>query len=194
MNFLRLLAFTAMSVSTVIAQVPPVYYPPDGIYYVYNVQYKRFFNNAYYDTTSGSSIIGWPLTQEHYTNQMFVLSTTDSYTSYSDDRTTTIRVLQLAQQNTTAADSYVQNAGGKIVHSQGPESWTLQPVPDQALQFWITDNNLTITLDNGTTNDANSAQLTAEALNADALDQRWIFVPSDQIDAFNTANDVPLSG
>ena len=61
MKFLGLFSLAVLSASSALAQIiPPKFYPPNGTYYIYNVQYKRIFDNANGVATEGNPIIGWP--------------------------------------------------------------------------------------------------------------------------------------
>ncbi|KAH8109756.1 hypothetical protein DFH11DRAFT_1730844 [Phellopilus nigrolimitatus] len=183
MKFLKLIALASLSLS-VAALIPPVYYPSNGSYYVYNVQFQLFFTNAHNTIAEGNPIVGYPMTPNHYTNEQILVETTDSD---SGSNIVTLRVLETAQEDPDAG-GYCRNSGGVIEHSVAAESWTLQPVNNEALQFRIVDNGLAITLDNGT----KYTQLTAETVNDNAENQRWVFVPVDQIADFNAENGVPI--
>ncbi|KAH8109411.1 hypothetical protein DFH11DRAFT_1731167, partial [Phellopilus nigrolimitatus] len=101
----------------------------------------------------------------------------------------TIRVLETVQQNASAG-GYVRNSNGALVHSAAAEAWTLQPVAGEPLQYMIVDGGVAITLNSSTS----GTQLTAEAADDSATNQRWMFVPIDQIDDFDSENDVPVIG
>ncbi|EJD00014.1 uncharacterized protein FOMMEDRAFT_159595 [Fomitiporia mediterranea MF3/22] len=185
MKFLSIFSLAILSASSALAQIiPPKFYPPNGTYYIYNVQYKRIFDNANGVATEGNSIIGWPAhPQATPENQQWLVEGSGNGNNYS----VTMRVVSTIQQHPDTG-GYAVNLDGKIVHSANAASWTLQPVPNACSQFMIADCNLAIALDNGSAQTVPQAQLTAEAVNPNATNQHWVFVPIDQITEFLTEN------
>lgn len=164
--------------------IPPKTYPPNGTYFIYNVQYRRVFDDFLWLSTEDNPIIGWiahPHTQSPL-NQQWVVEPVGN----SSDQVT-MRVIQTIE-NDPPAGGYAVNANGRIVHGKTSQAWTLQPVPNACLQFMIIDGNNAITLINGTTDDDSQGQLTVETIDTNVTNQRWSFVPDDQIDKFLDEN------
>ncbi|EJD00013.1 uncharacterized protein FOMMEDRAFT_159594 [Fomitiporia mediterranea MF3/22] len=190
MKLLNLLSVLFLTASSALAQIiSPIFYPPDGTYYIYNVQYKRVFDDYDFNIIEGNPIIGWPTHLPGHpaipspSNQQWVIKTVDN----STDHKVTIRSLETIQQKPSAG-GYAINNDGKIVTSKTTQPWTLQPVPNACAQFMIADCNIAIILDSGQTNNALNAQLKAEVIHKNATNQHWVFVPVDQITEFLAEN------
>ncbi|EJD00006.1 uncharacterized protein FOMMEDRAFT_30707 [Fomitiporia mediterranea MF3/22] len=147
--------------------IPPKTYPPNGTYFIYNVQYRRVFDDFLWLSTEDNPIIGWiahPHTQSPL-NQQWVVEPVGN----SSDQVT-MRVIQTIE-NDPPAGGYAVNALIYLIS-------TLR----------IIDGNNAITLINGTTDDDSQGQLTVETIDTNVTNQRWSFVPDDQIDKFLDEN------
>ncbi|EJD00015.1 uncharacterized protein FOMMEDRAFT_148390 [Fomitiporia mediterranea MF3/22] len=179
MKFLSLLSLAILSVSSTLADIiPPVYYPSDGTYFIYNAQFKAVFDNDGSVIAEGNPILGYPAhPQQNPQNQQWIVEAVGNTSNHQ----VTMRVVLTARQNPSAG-GYATNVNGKIVHSKTAEAWTLQAAPNACSQFMFVENNTAITLD------GSGDQLTVADINQNATSQHWVFVPIDQINDFLSEN------
>ncbi|EJC99953.1 uncharacterized protein FOMMEDRAFT_159530 [Fomitiporia mediterranea MF3/22] len=174
MKAFSLLSLAILCVYSTVAQIlPSVYYPPDGIYYIYNVQFKEFFNNFGFKATEGNPIAAFCYVSQK-TNEWWLVETVGST---SGNHMVTMRVMSTVQGN-PAAGGYAANENGSLVHSKTASTWTLKPVPNSCSQFMIVDGNTAITQ---AFQNPDGVALTVEAINQNAANQQWAFIPFDQI-------------
>ncbi|KAH8106387.1 hypothetical protein DFH11DRAFT_1882665 [Phellopilus nigrolimitatus] len=166
-------------------RIPPVYYPPDGAYYVFNVEKLNIFDNSQFKIQEGNPILGLDFNPLRTTNQQFVLSSDPT----TRGKNVTIRILEVVQQTDPdiSRRGYVSNSvqSGFVQQSQTPQVWTLDPVAGQALQFRILDfQSNAATYSPSADGDYNHAYVLSNPVNEDALNQHWMFVPIDQVTEF----------
>ncbi|EJC98381.1 uncharacterized protein FOMMEDRAFT_143194 [Fomitiporia mediterranea MF3/22] len=182
----------------------PIFYPPDGLYYIFSKDYGHFWRQRGTDW-EGAIIDCEPLGQVREGNTMdnriWKVTTTRPATNKLGPRVTLQSALAPQESESEDAVGFVSKKSGKVIPSNKKASWTLIGHGMKPFAYKIVTNDLRISI-NAPMHSAMDpkSELHAEFHVTSAYDMRvydpqwWYFIPVGQIDGFLSANGIQRAG
>ncbi|KAL5482340.1 hypothetical protein ACEPAI_8934 [Sanghuangporus weigelae] len=182
----------------------PIFYPPDGLYYVFSKEYGQFWRQRE-GGLDGGSIDCEPLGQAKggitLDNRIWKVITVRPATVKYGPRVTLQSASAVREDETEDAAGFVARKGGKVVQSSRKMSWTLIGHGTKPFAYKIVTSDLRVSI-NAPMHSIlyPKTELRAEFHVTSAYDMRvydpqwWYFVPVNQIDSFLASNGIHRIG
>ncbi|KAI5121338.1 hypothetical protein M0805_000646 [Coniferiporia weirii] len=182
----------------------PIFYPPDGLYYVYSKDYGHFWRQRGVQADGGlidCEVLGQTKEGASSDNRIWKLTTTAPPTGKLGPRVTLQSVQSIQGSDPVEAAGYVAKKSGKIVQTTKKTAWTLVGHTSKPFSFKIVTSDLRVSINAPTSALFHrKTELRAEFHVTSAYDMRvydpqwWYFVPVAQVDKFLVENGIKRAG